>query len=147
MIKKNLTRGLQFACGVAVVAAAIGATLHTNDTKAAASAPSGTCALLLTKPGTSSGVLSITGLVTFNANYSWDMQERDNGGANTTVTSTGSNTVAGQRASGAYPVTFTGSSDVSGTFAFLPTNNNNTYLVTTLTANETNPFSGVCQVQ
>ena len=146
MIKKNLTRGLQFACGVAVVAAAVGATVHTNETKAAASAPSGTCALLLTKPGTSDGVLSITGLVTFNGAYSWDMQDRVNG-TNTTITSTGNNTVQGQRASGAYPVAFSGTQDVNGTFAFLPTNNNNTYLVSTLSANETNPFSGVCQVQ
>lgn len=146
-MRKNISTGLKIACAVAITAAALSTTFKTTETQAASSSPTGSCALLLTKPGTSDGTLSITGVITFNGTYNWDMQERTGGGANTTLLSTGSNTVGAQRASGAYPVTFVGTSDVNGTFAFLPSNNNNTYLVTTLTANESNPFSGVCQVQ
>lgn len=170
MIKKNLTRGLQFACGVAVVAAAVGATIHTNNTVAAASTPTGVCGLMMSKnsygfqakscptnaDSCSNDTATLLGTVNFNngtANLSLqEIQYAGNPNAYTTTGSVAFTTVSvgSALASGAYQVTMSNAND-SGSFLFLPTNNNNTYLVTSndhqTSANGGAPWTGVCQVQ
>ncbi len=164
MIKKNLTRGLQFACGVAVVAAAIGATTHTNYTKAAASAPSGVCGILLTANAAGytgknqsfgSGSTTLTGVINFNNNTGnltvTDVQNYNLSNAyNTLQNSSITVTPGAAQSNGGYKVTFTDNTDTSD-FLFMPTNSNNTYLVssynTQTTANGSPAWSGVCQVQ
>jgi hypothetical protein len=170
MIKKNLTRGLQFACGVAVVAAAVGATMHTNDTKAAASAPTGVCGLMMSKNSygftaktcvnTSSTPCDDTSTLLGTINFSngtanlttQDIQNPGTSNAYTTISQENFTnvTVGSAVSSGAYQVSFSNANGGSN-LLFLPTNNNNTYLVTTnetqTTANGSAPMTGVCQVQ
>ena len=168
MIKKNLTRGLQFACGVAVVAAAVGATVHTNETKAAASAPTGVCGLLMTKssygfaqktcinPGCTDDTSTMIGTVNFsNGTANLTTQDIQNSGTSNAFTTSNSEdftnvSVGSALPSGAYQVTMSNAAG-SPTFLFLPTNNNNTYLVSSYknqtSANGSAPTTGVCQVQ
>lgn len=168
MIKKNLTRGLQFACGVAVVAAAVGATMHTNETKAAASAPTGVCGLMMSKnsygfqakscsQGSSCDDTStLIGTINFsNSTANLTTQDIQYSGQSQAYTTVGSenftNVVVGSAvSSGAYQVTFSNANGQAD-LLFLPTNNNNTYLVTTnktqTIANGSAPMTGVCQVQ
>ena len=168
MIKKNLTRGLQFACALGVTAAAVATTFTTTNVVASASAPTGTCALVASQSSIGQGssitndTAAIIGTVTFNGPFAIDLQNLSSSGSSlSTVTSKASGTteVGAVRASGAYPVTFTGTetdnaggseTPLVGNFAFLPSNNNQTYLVTSMQGNQNNgggAFSGVCQVQ
>ena len=167
MIKKNLTRGLQFACGVAVVAAAVGATMHTNETVAAASAPTGVCGLMASKStygfaqkvcnaSNCNDTSTMIGTVNFGnstANFTTqEIQYSATTGAYTTagVENFANVSVGSALPSGAYQVTMSNDNG-GGTFLFLPTNNNNTYLVTSYnnqtSANGSAPWTGVCQVQ
>lgn len=170
MIKKNLTRGLQFACGVAVVAAAVGATMHTSNTVAAASTPTGVCGLMMSKnsygfqgktcvgnaSSCSNDTATLLGTVNFsNSTANLSLQEIQYAGTSNAYTTTGSESftnvsVGSALASGAYEVTMSNANG-GGAFLFLPTNNNNTYLVTSndnqTSANGGAPWTGVCQVQ
>lgn len=176
MIKKNLTRGLQFACGIAVVAAAVGATVHTTDTKAAASAPTGVCGLILSgnaagytqkqpSAGFSGGMVGLTGVVNLSAGTvnltATDVVNYNTTNAyNTKTAVTGSVTVGSQVAEGSgWLVTINSPQDPAGglPLLFVPTNNNNTYLVSLYENQQTNaqlntgdgsPYlTGVCQAQ
>lgn len=171
MIKKNLTRGLQFACGVAVVAAAVGATMHTNDTKAAASAPTGVCGLMMSKnsygftaktcsnndSSCNNDTTTLLGTINFdNGTANLSTQEIQYSGTSRAYTTTGTESftnltvVPGALASGAYRVSFSNANG-GGELLFLPTNNNNTYLVTSNKNQDQNngsaPSTGICQVQ
>lgn len=170
MIKKNLTRGLQFACAVGVVAAAIGATVHTTDTKAAASAPTGVCGLLLSSNAAGytgknstfgTGFVGLTGVLNLSggtvALTSTDVVNYNLPTAyNTKAAVTGTVTVGSQVAEGSgWLVTIKSPQDPESTglpLLFVPTNNNNTYLVSSYKDQSTNqdgsPYmTGVCQVQ
>ena len=164
MIKKNLTRGLQFACGIAVVAAAVGATVHTNETKAAASAPTGVCGIVLTaneagytgkNQSFGSGSTTLTGTINFSNGTGnltvTDVQNYNLSNAYNTLQNAAITVTPGAaQSNGGYQVTFTNGSD-SSNYLFMPTNSNNTYLVssynTQTTANGSPAWSGVCQVQ
>lgn len=171
MIKKNLTRGLQFACGVAVVAAAVGATMHTNDTKAAASTPTGVCGLILSSNAAGytgknssfgTGLVGLTGVVNLSGKtvaltatdvYNYNLPTA----YNKTSPVSGTVEVGSQVPEGSgYVVTIKSTSDPAGStglpLLFVPTNNNNTYLVSTYkdqsTTQDGSPYmTGVCQVQ
>lgn len=172
MIKKNLTRGLQFACGVAVVAAAVGATMHTNNTVAAASAPTGVCGLILSgnaagytgkspSYGFPSAMIGLTGVVNLSAGTvaltATDVVNYNTTNAyNTKTAVSGTATVGSQVAEGSgWLVTIKSPQDPESTglpLLFVPTNNNNTYLVSSYKDQSANqdgsPYmTGVCQVQ
>lgn len=169
MIKKNLTRGLQLACAIGVVAAAVGATVHTTDTKAAASAPTGVCGLLLSSNAAGytgknysfgDGLVGMTGVVNLSAGTvaltSTDvMQYNQTTAYNRTAGVSGTVAVGSQVAEGSgWLVTITSPQDpdTSGLkLLFVPTNNNNTYLVSSYesqtTANGSPFMTGVCQAQ
>lgn len=168
MIKKNLTRGLQFACGVAVVAAAVGATMHTNETIAAASAPSGQCGLLLTantagyvgkyNSNFQDATLSLSGVLNFDTQAAsltaMNVQNYNQTGAYNTGENVTGSVVSEQSTTNSgsgYIVTLTVANQTPGQFLFVPTNGNKTFLVTTYkdpnsTSQNGNLIqSGVCQ--
>lgn len=176
MIKKNLTRGLQFACGVAVVAAAVGATVLTNETKAAASAPTGVCGLILSgnaagytqkspSAGFSGAMVGLTGVVNLSGG-TVALTATDVNNYNTTNAYNTKQAVTGTVSVGSslvadgsgYLVTIVSPQDPESAglpLLFVPTNNNNTYLVSSYkdqstgsnTGNGSPYLTGVCQAQ
>ena len=160
-LKHNLGLAAKFAAAAIVIAGVATAGFDIKETKATASAPTGSCGLLINRnfagynaymDGGSGIGSSLIGVVNFDsATASGKITLISNFGRNNAVDTEmavpGTVTTVATDIAGTYLVTITGGSNPVP-YYFTATNGGNTYLVKSKPANDSNTgaWSGVCQV-